>query len=190
MILQGIVILLVLLVVANVLLTIFNKAYPPCQNVDEYFAAARKVPDGLPSSLGSIPSGTDKHYVGAKTVAVGIPGVVGLKSREEDYMTPGYLGDLGNMSDGNNYNEIGEASNDKPADKADKSAYDAISAMFPASSQAQAGTKKRMNGYNGSNLAMFETEMEGVRAKANPRNLMAHSTPSDLSRHMVRDGYH
>lgn len=56
MILQSVLILLVLLVIANIVLGILNKVSPPCNNAEEFFQNAKKIPSGVSSTLDTIPT--------------------------------------------------------------------------------------------------------------------------------------
>lgn len=85
MILQGLIIVLVILIVANFAVGFFNKVSPPCLDADEYFQGATKLPDGAIAGLGSIPTNTSFDYVGAARVP-GPNGSIALTSYN------GYIG--------------------------------------------------------------------------------------------------
>lgn len=79
----AILILLVILILANFGLHIFNTIVPPCEQVEEYFKSARMLPDGASASLGSIPTGSENHYIGARLVDIPGTDTPGLASRNE-----------------------------------------------------------------------------------------------------------
>lgn len=96
MLVLGLTIFLVILIVANMGVGFYNKLSPPCLDTEEYFNRSRVLPDGVSSSLSSIPSGTDNYYIGARTVPTGNPNIIGLTSylsvhgneSTEGYMNP------------------------------------------------------------------------------------------------------
>lgn len=106
MIVIALIILLVILIISNFAVGIFNKMVPPCSADNEYFQNAKRLPDDAVIGLGSIPSHAGFDYVGAATVATGTPGVIGLTSypslQKNGYMdlsTNGTIeGYLNNMS--------------------------------------------------------------------------------------------
>jgi hypothetical protein len=169
MIAIAVTIVLVILVLANVCLKLFNYLYPPCDISYDYFEAARMLPDGASESLASIPSGISLNYIGAKTVATDQPGVIGLTSHIP--------------SDRSHTNPVGS-----------KKLYDAVSNMFPdrSDSKQSDGAKltKSTSGYNGTRNAMFETEMEGLKADSSHRNTDSRTMkPSGFAGATERDGY-
>jgi len=167
----AVVVVLAILVLANVGLKLFNYLYPPCEKSRDYFESARILPDGAVASLASIPSGTDLHYVGARTVPTGIPGVIGLASRNPAV-----------------------SSSPPPTPTENKKLFAMVDTMFPSKSgrENQVGTKTKTsrNGYDGVKSAIFETEMEGLRADSSHRNTdMRTVKPSGLMNRTSRDGY-
>ncbi len=221
MIVLAILILLTLLIVSNVVLGIYNMLYPPCADDNDYFRGSKKLPDGVSSSLGSIPSGTDRHYVGAARVTTGIPGVVGLTSYNDSYINPNgsYKESMKNpvftddeldtekdkncdddkncdediYEDSDNISCDGDICYIKPS-KITRNAYnkeedsDAISAMFPTSSQKQDKTKKSTSEVAGYH-AQFDMEMEGIRANISKKNNKRYAAPSAFSKTLEREGF-
>jgi len=195
MIIQSIVIILIILIISNVILGFYNRLYPPCFNAEEYFKGAKKMPDGVSADLGSIPSGTDRNYVGAARVDTGIPNVIGLKSWNATYVNPNISSseDLINpvIQDAEEQDRMVYEDNYltiKPS-KVSKEAYDAISAAFPVSSQSDGGeTKKKttkIKGYTGE----FEDNFEGIKA-SNYTNQKTVSRQTSGFKHMAEiDGY-
>lgn len=168
MVVIAISIILIILLCSNMFLAIYNNFSHPCLGAKEYFANATKLPDGISSSLGSIASGTDKYYVGFKRVESGIPDVTGITSWNTAYADPRkqkkeYFSSY-NIND--DLDEIAEINGNKYTVKPSgitKEASDAISAMFPASSQKKEDTTKVVKenmGYYG----QFDFEMEGIKA--------------------------
>lgn len=214
MIVQATVILLVILIVANIGVGAYNQFYPPCFDADEYFKGARILPDGAIAELGSIQSGTDKHYIGARTVETDDPTVIGLKSWNSVYGEAERQIGMEHPIFEEEDDEFGsttvrEVSKPKPkqriADSIDPitgniipgkkvstdkdDAYDAISAMYPTSSQLS-GTTSKSNADMGWKIVTFEDDMEGV--KSTPRSYTGSnsaSNPSVFRNTIERDGY-
>jgi len=165
MIVLAVSILLLILILANIGLKIFNDLYPPCSN-KEYFDSARNLPDGEAASLGSIPSGNKNTYVGAEMVDTGMPGVIGLKSFNDTVNTE-----------------------PEPSDSFD--IYDAIERTFPKqnrqNSQLNEITRKE-NAFSDSK-AVFDIEMEGLKSKPTTVNFAQMANPSGLITRVMRDGY-
>lgn len=161
MIVVAIVSVLFVLIFANIGLKVFNHLYPPCSKSYEYFEGARMLPDGAALALGSIPTSVNLNFVGAQTVATGIPGVIGLKSRNPPIAT--------------------SAEN--------KKLFAAVNKMFPTSSTTTE-KKTTTSSYDGVSSAVFETEMEGLKADSSHRNTdMQIMKPSGFVRSIERDGY-
>jgi hypothetical protein len=164
----AIIIILVILLCSNVFLAIYNKLSPPCLDAKEYFANATKLPDGVSSSLGSIASGTDKYYVGFRRVESGKPDVTGITSWNTVYADPKkqkkeYFSSYNINDDLDEITEINANQYTVKPSGITKEASDAISAMFPASSQKKEDTTKVVKenmGYYG----QFDFEMEGIKA--------------------------
>lgn len=170
MITYAVVILLIVLITANVANYAYNKLYPPCDSLTEYFKSARLLPDGSIAGLGSIPSGTDVNYVGAQTVAVDEPGVIGLKSRNSNLVNP----------------------NQPYKHDPLVSAVNEMFLLKPEQSEGHDGgqTKKDTTMYNNTNVAMFEMEMEGLKANNNHQNPNKITTkPSGHIYERQREGY-
>jgi hypothetical protein len=170
MIVTAVVIILAVLIFANLALSIYNTVSPPCNNVEDYFRSARVLPDGRTASLGSIPSGTDIHYVGAKTVETSNPNVVGLKSRDEDY-----------TEDAIDSRELN-----------DSVFYDAVNKIFGNKKHGKDTTSEarmKQSSYKGSNIAMFDAD-EGMTANFDHVNSnRQHQKPSGMMQHIQIDGY-
>jgi hypothetical protein len=169
MIAVAVTIVLVILVLANVGLKLFNYLYPPCDGIYEYFEAAKMMPDGAATSLASIPPGISLNYVGAKPIVTDKPGVIGLTSHVS--------------SNKPHHNPIGS-----------KKLYDVVNNMFPTRSYSKqhdgAALTKSIAGYKGTHNAMFETEMEGLKASSSHRNPDSRTMkPSGFVGETKRDGY-
>jgi hypothetical protein len=161
MLVEAIVILLVIMLLSNVALRIYNQINPPCSNdVEEYFASARKLPDGISAGLGSIPSGTDVKHVGFKTEASPDGGI---KLTSHKYETPKFL----------------------EGDEFDK----AIAKAFPSNfTDSDTMTGKKVEEVNG-RLVVFD-ENEGMTAgnKHRPARRSIISSSGFVKR-IERDGY-
>jgi hypothetical protein len=170
MLLLAVTIVLILLVVGNIAARAMNATWDPCDSESEYFASARKLPDGRIAGLGSIPSGTDVRYVGAKTVSTGQPGVIGLKSRNEDYLE--------------DESTITHSRGDL------KLALDKFFGGAP-NQQESSGTETDRNGTGDSRQAIFNTEMEGVTASVGAHNNSMKNARkvSSYVGEIQRDGY-
>jgi hypothetical protein len=166
MVVIAISILLVILIVANVGVSVFNAVYPPCDDLNEYFSSARRLPDGAASGLRTVQSGTDGHYIGAKTVSTGKPGVIGLRSRNFDIEES-----LHAHSNAELLKAVGNALGDNKPNK-----------------QENTETKKKRT--KGNKSAIFEEEMEGLLAGNSHRNTNEKTTkPSGFIKGIERDGY-
>lgn len=213
MIVQAVVILLIILVVANIGIGMYNQFYPPCFNADEYFKGARKLPDGYIAELGSITSGNDNKYIGARTVETDDPDVIGLKSwnsiygektdvvgmehpifeEEEDEYGSTVVREVTKRKQKRNISDTvdpmtGNITPGKSTDEDMDTAYDAISAMYPTSSQRSGETTKKSTDVGGK-LVSFEEELEGVKTR--PRTYTENTThnPTIFKNMTERDGY-
>jgi hypothetical protein len=178
MIIQGLIIVLVVLVIANVALGVYNTVSPPCGTAEEFFRGAKLLPDGASASLGSIPTSADRYFLGAKAVATGIPGVIGLTSHNyvkgtdvegndrEGYINPVVFQMAEDESD---------CGSRMKADEVSDEARKAIKAMFPGSS------------VNESDLPAFSAA-EGMFAKSKPVK-QASGKNMSLAHKSARDGY-
>lgn len=199
MIVAALVILLVVLVIANFGLGIFNRMSPPCNDAYEYFNAGRMLPDGVTAGLGSIQSGTDMNYVGAARFDTGVPGTIGLKSYNATYVDPnksyaeGYINtSLKEVMDDEEHDAKQAQKQSKKAGKSEIStaAYDAISAMFRASSQSNTlDAKDKQVTDTGKSLSEFEVTMEGIAAKTHKPNQNVTAAHRNLVHQTLRDGY-
>lgn len=162
MIQLAIISLIVILVIANLVLVLYNYLYPPCETTYDYFKSARTLPDNLSSSLGSIPSGTDLNYIGAATVPTDDPNVIGLTSR------------LNTISDNNKnkiLNAVFESEND-------------------VNNHVDSRTKTIDNSYKDQNIAIFEREMEGLKTGINNiERDKVFAKPSGFVNQIQLDGY-
>lgn len=214
MIVQAVVILLVILIVANIGVGAYNQFYPPCFDADEYFKGSRDLPDGSIAELGSIPSGTDMKYVGARTVETDDPTVIGLKSWNSVYGESVRNTGIEHPIFADDEDEYGstvvrEVTKAKPRQRVQDTidpitgniipgkkvsadaddAYDAISAMYPTSSQLS-GNTSRKNTDAGGKIVTFEEELEGV--KTTPRSYTSSKNsgnPTVFRNSIERDGY-
>lgn len=167
MIIEAVSIILVILLVANIAVGVFNSAYPPCDDIDEYFESARKISKDSMTGLRTVQSGTDINYVGAK-LSTNESGDVVLKSRNEDYNTP-------------------------PNPHSSKDLMNAISIALgehKGVKHQEASTTKREH-TSGPMSAIFETEFEGLHAnnikrKADPRDIMK---PTGFVHSIEQEGY-
>ena len=195
MITEAVVILLVVLILANLLISVINYVSPPYKNnVTEYLQSAKQLPDGRMSSLGSIPSGTDVDYVGLK-VESDDKGNYILKSRNEDYERS--LDGMKSVSYNVSKDEDMEMLKDslKSNSKFDKSAIDAVSKALDIKTVEVEERKRVVNKFgdnaNTQQLAMLETEFEGIGASnRTPGRMGTAARPSEMSLSSERDGYH
>ena len=208
MILLAIVILLVIIVLANIVLGIYNMLSPPCGDINEYFQGHKRLPDGSIAGLGSIPSGTDRNYVGLARTTTGIPGVIGLTNYS--YSDPNGTGDdelrnpiFDEDIDGikkiksNNVDGSSELQKTRGVSRASKSTgitrinnsnnvSNTESFYNPFYGQVQ-NNQKNTQEYDGA-IAKFETEMEGIGAPIYQKN-KSRNRPSTFSRASEREGY-
>jgi hypothetical protein len=170
MIVQAVVILIIILVVANILISVYNNYYPST-GIDEYFDNAKKLQPNV-LSLGTY-----------------IPKQRQVSSNKEsfymDYASKDY--------------SPSEVETDLADDLVDSSARNVgnadifahIDAMFPANSQETSGTKKGINDYDGVGAAIFEMEFEGLSANNTHRHDLKKDRmmPSGNVHTVERDGY-
>lgn len=213
MVLQAVVILLIILIVANVGVGFYNRFYPPCFDAKEYFSKTRQLPDGAVASLGSIPSGNDVKYIGARLVSTGKNNVIGLTSWNNIYSenTDADLPDenhpIFDEVETDLETDTTEVSRAKPKkstsdsinpstgtlntarSKYKDSAYDAISEMYPTASQQSSSTGKK-NTDVGGKLVTFEEELEGVPVQPRTYRTISNANPTIFHNATERDGYH
>ena len=189
----AIIIILIILVCSNIFLAIYNNFSPPCTSAKEYFKNATKLPDGVSSSLGSIASGTDKHYIGVRRVESGKPGVTGITSWNTTYADPRnqnkeYFSKYNLDEDLDEITEVNGNSYVVKPSGITKEASDAISAMFPAASQKREDTTKVVKenmGYYG----QFDFEMEGIKAPIMKKACRVGRLASDNCHVVETEGY-
>lgn len=187
MIVQGLLIILVILIIANFAIGFFNQLSPPCMDANEYFRGARMLPDGATVGLGSIPTHTWNDYIGAKRVDMGIPGVIGLTSYNQKN---GYIGDTRDSME-SYINPVISALNDEdPSDCADKQvsqeAGDAIDNILQPGKKGK--ESKEEIKYDNKSLADFEINMEGLTSKNVDKSALKGKHMS-LAHNIARDGY-
>ena len=69
MIVEAVIILIVILLIANIGVGIFNSLYPPCSDINEYFESARKIPNSSIVNLKTVSLKIDTNYNGTKESA-------------------------------------------------------------------------------------------------------------------------
>jgi len=223
MIIYAVTIVLITIIIANLGSYIYNNVYPPCDSVTEYFNSVRNLPDGATAGLGSIPSGTDMDYVGARRVETDDPNTIGLKSWNDVVSMPPDYTNASNHTDGfvakpnneealglyssqqknssNLYSNAFDKNNLATAKHSDikhkndsdknKSLFNAITQLFPVEQKSDTGqTKKGVSDFDNSQAALFEVEMEGLKAKNDHRNKNHTSVkPSGHISSVKKDGY-
>ena len=193
---RAIVIILLLLILANITISVVNRMTAKCNPAKDYFQAAKKLPDGQLASLGSVQSGINTNYIGFKTVETGQPGVIGITSRnlpneksvDYDSFTnkiPSYIV----TSD----EDLEMLKDHTISTQYDKSIVESIKKMYPGSNHQVEERKREVKKYgdnpNGAKLAMFEVEMEGISAENGTKRQGNVSRPSEMGMLSERDGY-
>lgn len=191
MIVQGLIIVLIVLVVANFAVGIFNTVSPPCNDANEYFQGASRMPDGATAGLGSIPTHAGHDYVGAARFATGVPGTIGLTSYANQ--KNGYIGDTRDVSEGYINPIINELGSDDPSDCKDhqvgEAASNAIDAILQPGKKGKAKTESTTNISDKSgSLSEFEVSMEGIMSKNIDKSTLRGKHMS-LAHQTARDGY-
>jgi hypothetical protein len=182
MLVKGIIIVLVILLVANVGLSAFKK----CSPVDEYFSSAKRLPDGRLAALGSIPSGTDINYVGAKLTDDSFEDSFN-DNNKGNFSAEGERGNEGEVTN-DNYRLTGRNEDYTEPDSTNHDFTKELSAMFPVVSQKLTTTAKNNKSFKGSREAEFESSMEGVSSR--PRGQHAAGVNnSTVLLSSQRDGY-
>ena len=189
MITEAVVILLIVLILANLLISVINYVNPPCKNnITEYLQSAKQLRDGQLSRLGSIPSGTEVNNLESDD-----KGNYSSKSGNEDYDRDGMKNVSYNVSKDEDMEMLKDSL--KPNSKFDKSAIDAVSKALDIKTveieDRKRVVKKFGDNPNGQQLAMFETEFEGIGAQnRTPGRMGTAARPSEMSLSSERDGYH
>lgn len=190
MVIQALLTVLVILVIANFAIGIYNQVDPPCMNANEYFQGATKLPDGAVSGLGSIPTHTDRDYVGAARVATGIPGTIGFKSHNQKN---GYIGDTTDKTD-NYVNPVISAMKENDAsdcrdNQVSEEASNAIDALLRPGKLSKANTESITSiSEKKSSLSEFEVSMEGIATKQTDKTSLKGRNMSVIHQ-TARDGY-
>ena len=184
MIVEALVIILVILIVSNFAVGVFNKMVPACAD-KEYFQNVNKLPDDAVVGLGSIPSHVGFDYVGAATVETRIPGVIGLTSRanKKNGYTDNNTNSSGNIEGYVTHMNIAE---EDPSDcEISTKASNTIDAILQTNKKQNNESDKAISTKNGT-INHFEMRMEGIAArnshsKSKPRNhrVLAHGTERD-----------
>ncbi len=183
---QALVIILVIMIVSNFAVGIFNKMVPPCGDSSEYFQNASKLPDGAVMGLGSIPSHTGFDYVGAARLDAG-GGIIGLTSYPSAQKN-GYVNEKSKSIEG--YITQMHTTEEDPSDCAvSTKAKDEISNILQTGKKHRANADSRIvsNSKAGS-LNEFEVSMEGIMTK-NKLKKATSKNHRDLSHNSLRDGY-
>lgn len=167
MIIQAVLIVLVILIISNVIVGVYNTFYSPCVSSDDYFKLAKKIPNDNLNGLHTIESTLKKKTTNFKTYA--------------DYQEQSAIGSDDMMLKNKNP-EIGDA--------ALYEAVDNILNNTTLKSVESDTSQKDINDFDGTRAAMFETEFEGIHA-----NNIYHqsgrqtSTVSDQIGQTILDGY-
>lgn len=171
MIVLSICILLTILLVANIALSIYNRVYPPCNTLDEYFTSAKILPKDRTKGLDYTQYKSRRNMQNTQPVDyVSVDQVTEKKSNKNNHVDQGYL----------------ESKLDVNKDMTGSSFYKELDKMFTPKNQEQETPKKGVSGYNGERIALFDVEMEGVGAKiARKRS----DSDNSLVRIAERDGY-
>ncbi len=191
MIVQALLIVLVILIIANFAVGIFNKVSPPCMNAEEYFQGAKRMPDGAAAGLGSIPTHTWNDYVGAARFSTGVPGTVGLTSYANQ--KNGYIGDTRDSTEGYVNPVVHAMAEDDPSDCKDhnvgEAASNAIDAVLQPGKKGKAKTESQTNITDKSgSLSEFEVSMEGIMSKNTDKSQLKGRHMS-VAHQTARDGY-
>ena len=191
MLIQGLIILLVILIIANFALGIFNNVSPPCMNADEYFRGVKQLPDDAVAGFGSIPTHTWRDYVGAARVPGATPGTIGLTSYANQ--KNGYIGNTQNTLETYINPVVREMAEDDPSDCKDhtisEEASNAIDAVLQPGKKGKAKTESKTSVSTLNNsLNEFEISMEGIKSKnADKSTLKGHHM--SLTHQTIRYGY-
>ena len=90
----------------------------------------------------------------------------------------------------NNYCEHNNIKTYSPNDSNNNSIVNVVNKMFPLRYTNSDNSNKIISNYNGTNIAMFEVEMEGVTTDNSHRNMNLNSIkPSGNIYRIERDGY-
>jgi hypothetical protein len=168
MIVLAICVLLIILILANIAMSMFNAVYPPCNTLEEYFKSARVLPRGKLAGLDYAQSKIKAQYVGNELDVIDAMGYDEVKANKETFQK--------NMENALNQQE----------DATKSSFYKAVNKIFKSSTPDQGTTEKGISNFSGEQLAMFDLEMEGIATKSLPKR---NDTNNGLVRIAERDGY-
>lgn len=165
-----IVTIIVLLIIINFSLSYINEKYPDYYTVRDYFQSAQMLPDGSLADLGTIPSSrTSRNYIGAEMVDTGDPGVIGLRSwndENKDFMK-------------NKKNMKGYEFSNKVDD------------IYKNRGQKESTTSRSYNTYGNKNMVIFNDEMSGLSGNINHAKIPKRKTnPTEQLLLQSTDGYH
>ncbi len=191
MIVQALVIVLVVLIIANFAVGVFNRVSPPCINAEEYFQGAKRMPDGAVAGLGSIPTHTWSDYVGAARFSTGVPGTIGLTSYSAQ--KNGYIGDTKDSMEGYINPTINSMAEDDPSDCKDNTISDEASNAIDNVLQLGKKNKSKTDSQTAvadksGSLSEFEVNMEGIMSKNSDKSGLKGRHMS-VAHQTARDGY-
>ena len=82
MIVLSVIILLVILIFANLAISLFNHIYPPCESTLDYFKSDRLLPNGITTGLETVHNGKSNKN-NKKPLEYYVPDVIGLDEDRE-----------------------------------------------------------------------------------------------------------
>ncbi len=200
MIIQGLLIVLAVLIIANFGVGVLNRISPPCTDAIEYFQGAARMPDGVSAGLGSIPTHTWRDFVGARRVQTGDPNVIGLTSYNQKN---GYIGKFSNETFdnctnsslvsimGDDSSDCSDRLDDESGKEISKEATDAIDDILnPNKKNARDAVRHPLinNQMKAASLEDFEIDTDAV-VERNTRTTSLKGRHMSLAHNTARDGY-
>jgi hypothetical protein len=165
--------LLVVLIIANLGLKVYNVIYPPCERSEEYFDSARKLSNESINVLSTIPTGVDLHNVHNSTVSLD------MQYDQDNSATTEMTNNITNTL--------------LPPPIINKTLVKALDNMFSGRTNDKnlsSTTEKKRTKYKDGNSGIFESEMEGL--KSNNDHVSANRVimkPSGFVKVTQTDGY-
>jgi hypothetical protein len=159
MIVLSVIILLVILIFANLAISLFNHIYPPCESSLDYFKSARLLPNGITAGLETVHN-SKSNKNDKKHNEYYIPDVIGLDKDGEDKEK--------NRTKGvEMYNVIGDILKNKRPELSN--------------------TEKEDSSFSNNYQAEFESEMQGIEQSSHQRKRSSNKQTAKDS--IERDGY-
>lgn len=184
MIIQGLIIVIVILILANFAVGVFNRVSPPCMDANEYFAAGKKMPGGLSASLGTIPSGMPVAKQSKYSTSSTPNGYIGSPTTNSP-MSEGYVNPVVAMVDEDDDSDCAERVRNET--KVSGAAVDAMDKIIPGMKKKSAPVKSEPKASAESEID--DSTLSGLRARAGGNVKDSKGRHMAMAFRTARDGY-